>query len=309
MISNEILISIIIPYYNDKNNLLIKYATKLDKILNNLPVEIIYIDDGSTDKSYENLSNINLKSNLFRFIRLKKNNGPGIARNLGIKKSKGQYLIFLDSDDMLIKKGIQKLLEKVRYKKNFDLIFLNYIKKEIKQINLSKSNFTKKDLLKKYLRTELDMGPNFYLFRKKFIQSNKFYFKKGYYEDILFMLKVFTKMKRYSHFLFKVYIKNNNKNSITNNFSFKHLKDFNNACVSKKNYFLSNIDGNFEGINYNDLQFGLRGDYVFSQKILKKCRANYKKIELNKLFYKKIISDKFIPLTTYDKIVMKDLFN
>ena len=302
------LISFIIPFYNN-NNLLKKHAINLNQICKNIPVEIIYIDDGSTDKGYENLLKLNLENNLFKFLKLKNNCGPGIARNLGIKKSNGKYLIFLDTDDMVLKEGIYKLIKKIRNIKGCDLTFLNFKKKGVSQINLSKINFTKTSLLKKYLRTELDMGPNFYLFKKKFIQANKILFEKGYYEDILFMLKVFTKMKSHNRCLAKVYIKNNNKFSITNTFSFKHLKDFNNTAIAKKKYFFKNISGKFKSLKISDLQFGLRGDYVFSQKILKKCLANGVKIDFNRSFYKKIISDKILPLTTYDKVVMKELFN
>ena len=272
------------------------------------PVEFIYIDDGSTDGTYENLPKRYFYNNLFKFIKLKRNSGPGIARNYGLKKSQGKYVIFLDSDDMLIKNGIKRLLEVIQ-KKNYDIIYLNYKKKGFTQINLSRNNFTKEKILKKYLRTELDMGPNFYLFRKEFLVINKIFFKRGYYEDILFMLKVFTKMKIQGRCLFKAYIKNDNKFSITNTFSFRHVSDFNKACLLKKKYFFSNIRGSFKSINSSDLQFGLRGDYVFSNKILKKCSANRGKINFNRLFYRKIISNEFVPLTTYDKIVKKELFS
>ena len=47
-------------------------------------------------------------------------------------------------------------------------------------------------LVKKFLRTEFDMGSNFYLFKKKFLIDKKIFFKKGFFEDILFMLKVFN---------------------------------------------------------------------------------------------------------------------
>ena len=80
------------------------------------PVEFIYIDDGSTDGTYENLPKLYFYNNLFKFIKLKNNCGPGIARNHGLKKSQGKYVIFLDSDDMLIKNGIKKLLEEIQKK-------------------------------------------------------------------------------------------------------------------------------------------------------------------------------------------------
>tara|TARA_A100001011_G_scaffold108460_1_gene115071 strand:+ start:12199 stop:12396 length:198 start_codon:yes stop_codon:yes gene_type:complete len=61
---NKTLISFIIPFYYNKN-LLKKYAINLNLICKNIPVEIIYIDNGSTYKEYENLLKLNLENNLF----------------------------------------------------------------------------------------------------------------------------------------------------------------------------------------------------------------------------------------------------
>ena len=91
------------------------------------PVEFIYIDDGSTDGTYENLPKLYFYNNLFKFIKLKNNCGPGIARNHGLKKSQGKYVIFLDSDDMLIKNELKIR----RNTKKINIIYFNYKKKAL----------------------------------------------------------------------------------------------------------------------------------------------------------------------------------
>ena len=94
--SNFPKVSVIIPVYNSANYL----SQCLDSILNQTlkEIEIICVDDGSTDDS---LSILNKYSKLDNRIKiLKQNNkGGGIARNYGMSIAKGEYLIFLDSDD------------------------------------------------------------------------------------------------------------------------------------------------------------------------------------------------------------------
>lgn len=94
--SNFPKVSVIIPVYNSANYL----SQCLDSILNQTlkEIEIICVDDGSTDDS---LSILNKYSKLDNRIKiLKQNNkGGGIARNYGMSVAKGKYLSFLDSDD------------------------------------------------------------------------------------------------------------------------------------------------------------------------------------------------------------------
>ena len=89
-------VSVIIPVYNVE-----KYLAKcLDSLINQTlkDIEIICINDGSTDKSLEILNDYSLKDKRIRIFS-QHNQGPSIARNLGIAKAEGEYIIFVDSDD------------------------------------------------------------------------------------------------------------------------------------------------------------------------------------------------------------------
>jgi GT2 family glycosyltransferase len=92
--------SIIIVNFNGK-----KYAERcVESILNSSctnQLEIIVVDNGSTDDSAEYLSNIYQKYNLFHLIKLDKNYGPAFARNIGVINSRGNYIGFLDNDTVV----------------------------------------------------------------------------------------------------------------------------------------------------------------------------------------------------------------
>ena len=89
-------ISLIIPVYNVELYL----RKSLDSAINQTfkDVEIIAVNDGSTDSSYEILKEYKSKYNNIKVISIK-NSGLSNARNVGIRESKGEYLAFLDSDD------------------------------------------------------------------------------------------------------------------------------------------------------------------------------------------------------------------
>ena len=91
-------VSIIVPVYNVE-----KYLHRcVDSILLQTftDFELLLIDDGSTDKSVGICDKYALKDRRIRVFH-KKNGGVSSARNLGIKKSNGVYILFVDSDDYL----------------------------------------------------------------------------------------------------------------------------------------------------------------------------------------------------------------
>src|SRR5699024_2956211 len=91
------LVSIIVPIYNVENLL----EENLKSIIkqNNKEIEIILIDDGSTDESASIYSKYSYLKNL-RIIK-QKNRGVSAARNAGLKVAKGDYVVFIDPDDIV----------------------------------------------------------------------------------------------------------------------------------------------------------------------------------------------------------------
>ena len=119
-------ISIIVPVYNVE-----KYLKEcLDSLINQTleDIEIICINDGSTDNSLAILEEYQKKDSRIKVFS-QKNQGVSAARNLGIEKATGEYLTFLDSDDRL-ELNTCEILYKETIAKNSDFLFFirNHIK-------------------------------------------------------------------------------------------------------------------------------------------------------------------------------------
>jgi glycosyltransferase involved in cell wall biosynthesis len=89
------LVSIIIPCYNAERWVAAAIESALGQTYNN--VEVIVIDDGSTDRSLEVIKQFDQK---IRWLSIS-NRGPSAARNVGLKAAQGEWIQFLDADDLL----------------------------------------------------------------------------------------------------------------------------------------------------------------------------------------------------------------
>ncbi len=118
-------VSVIIPFFNRID--LLENAIESVLIQTHKNIEIILVDDGSND-NYQNLK-VKYKNNKkIVFYKLNKNKGASAARNVGIEKSKGDYIAFLDSDDLFLPTKItEQLAVMVASKINFS--HTSYIRK------------------------------------------------------------------------------------------------------------------------------------------------------------------------------------
>lgn len=93
----NIILSIIIPVYNVEKYL----CNCLDSIIsNNNNIEVILVDDGSTDSSAKICDDYSIKYKFIRSIH-SKNYGVAHARNVGLRLAKGEWISWVDSDDMV----------------------------------------------------------------------------------------------------------------------------------------------------------------------------------------------------------------
>jgi glycosyltransferase involved in cell wall biosynthesis len=102
-------LSIIVPIYNVENYLECCVDTLLCQDLDHCEYEIILVNDGSTDKSYEIAKSLVKRSKNIRLYS-QKNGGLSSARNTGMKYAMVRYVIFVDSDDFIEKNKLEKIL-------------------------------------------------------------------------------------------------------------------------------------------------------------------------------------------------------
>ena len=214
--------SFIVPVYNTE-----KYLKKcLDSLVNQTykDFEIIVVNDGSTDKSSNIISKYQKKYKNIIVID-KENEGLSMARNRGVQKSSGKYIIFVDSDDYVS----NKLLEEVD-KKIDDSDILRF------QIATEDEGYTKINEYHeegfesmcgydafKYLSSYHFVEPAWcYVIRKNYYIENKFSFKKGvYHEDFGLIPYVIYKARKVKSIDFIGYYYIQRNGSIMNNNDYK----------------------------------------------------------------------------------------
>ncbi len=102
-------VSVIIPLYNARDFLKFTIDSVLNQTLKNL--EVIVVDDCSTDGSLELCRELYGNNERVRIIQQPKNGGPGAARNTGIRSASGEYVAFVDSDDAILPDTLRNLFE------------------------------------------------------------------------------------------------------------------------------------------------------------------------------------------------------
>lgn len=120
-------VSIIIPVYNAEKLIHIPIKSLKKQTFKNF--EVILVNDGSTDNSYEVIKQLISDDDRFKIIT-QENSGPGEARNNGIKQAKGKYIGFIDSDDYFDKTFLEKMIKKLE-EDNSDIVICDTAKVDI----------------------------------------------------------------------------------------------------------------------------------------------------------------------------------
>ena len=199
------LISVIIPIYNTGDSA-VKLLNKLTKqSYENL--EIICVDDGSKDGSFNLVSEFIRQSklknkNLNMTILRQKNQGAAGARNLGLKKASGEYVTFIDSDDEVKKTHIEDLLKSLEKEPRNALSVCGYVYRRLRM--QTEKNFFTNEIwtgleevnFRAYILSLLASDGRMYaainkMFRLSVIKKAKIEFPVGwdFAEDTMFVLR------------------------------------------------------------------------------------------------------------------------
>lgn len=207
--NDSIDVSIIIPAYNSDKYIEKCLNTARKQTLKN--IEIICIDDASTDKTLEIINNhVRFDKRVCVFTNTT-NLGPGASRNIGIKHARGKYITFLDADDWLDENTLECVLKKSE-ENNLDLLLfklinMNNITKLLYKTETYSMNFLEKYYNRVFNHDDISANILFKipvtapgkLYLRSFLLENNIRFNETtMYEDNPFFIKTFLKARRVS---------------------------------------------------------------------------------------------------------------
>lgn len=170
------LISVIVPVYNAEQHLPQCLDSLLKQTYSN--IEVICIDDKSSDNSWISLSQYAQVDSRIIPIQLETNSGAGVARDTGIIKARGEFIMFVDADDFIENDHISCYVDIAN--KDTDIVLASYY---INKNNRDKLIPSPDSPYTSWLRT----SPCIRLYRTEFLRCNNINFRgERYYEDIVF---------------------------------------------------------------------------------------------------------------------------
>lgn len=288
-------VSIIVPVYNVENYL----SECLDSIISQSfdDIEIICINDGSTDDSLSVLENYASKDKRIKIIS-QENRGIGHARNRGLNISSGDYVLFVDSDDCIFSDTVESLYENA-VNNDSDLVLFKYaLSMDADRNSYSygfecRPNFPKgtdfnslsfdyKSIRNHVLNSFTNVWIAFY--KRDFLNGyDDFYFQENLaYEDVLYHLKSFLRAERISYIPRVFYFYRENPNSIMH--QPKHSFDIFTVIDSVKDFLLENdfYEEFKDEFDYFKIQHTLH--YVRctnSEEFFQKTKEEFSKISLS----------------------------
>lgn len=187
----NIWLSIIIPCYNVQDYILKTLSSVLSQT--DSCYEIIIVDDGSYDSTYEIVYNKLRNQSNCKIIR-QDNSGVSSARNAGLYHAVGKYIYFLDGDDIID----EKFIESIKFNlQNEDIAIVGY-SKEINHKKQSYVPFIAKNYIQEYLSGKLYICMSSIIFKKELLIDNSIIFNESthYSEDREFIAKALYKAER-----------------------------------------------------------------------------------------------------------------
>ena len=223
-------LSVIIPVYNAENTLI----RAIDSVLNQKwdgniseDIEIILVDDCSTDNSNKIMAQYSKKYNNIKCFTTEKNTGyPSAGRNIGIKVSNSSYIMFMDNDDEYCEDMCQTLFDVIS-KKHADVVTCNWyniVDEKVNKMNLELNSVETDD---KYI-TFNSFDPIFinewwpwkYIYKKSLLIDNNIFFPEKVCEDVFFLGNVLLNMEKIIYikdfYGYKRHFKSDSLSSVSN---------------------------------------------------------------------------------------------
>lgn len=280
-------VSVIIPIYNAYKYLSICLDSIIAQTYDNM--EIIVVDDKSSDKSLVLLKKYKQKFKHFKIIPLKKNQGVSHARNTGIEAATGDYLFFIDSDDFIDRDAISKMVG-VAKEHDADVVDterLFWYKRGDKILTFTEERRLKEDLVLGSIdKDERSLTKPRYvtgkLYKRSVIGDIRFDENIRCYEDALFNHQIKGQFKNYVYAKGVFYHYLQRPSSLINTISINHM-DY--VYAGKK------IKELYEQNEYYHLDIKSIVDNIIMEDIIVILSIKIPKMKLSKMRKKKCVKD------------------
>lgn len=268
-------ISIIIPIYNSKVFLDRCLRSVLQQTMKD--IEIICIDDCSSDDSHLVVEKYIKQDSRIRLIRHKKNKGSGAARNTGILEAKADYIASVDSDDY-IKPEMMKVLWDASSHGKSDVVCCGFDRINGAGDTINSFKLSKRTIINNNNNIDIFTltNPAFWnkLWKKAlFFDNNIFFPIQLYYEDLATVPRLIAKSHLIKTIDEKLYCYQVRSGSVTTTYSLKHIRDYfkvfdilrgfleeENLFIRYKGDFLNLIDRNLYSHSKNILATDMQED-------------------------------------------------
>ncbi|KDE41136.1 Glycosyltransferase [Nitrincola lacisaponensis] len=265
--------SIIIPAFNSE-----KYIGRcLNSILkqNSTEYEVIVVNDGSEDDTLNEIKKFEESLN----IKIINNNNQGVscARNIGLDNSKGQYVIFIDSDDYILP-GYLEYLNKLVANKEYDCIFLNYNLGVLGKIHEREScvfqisgDVSNEKTMEMFLEGKISNSPWDKVFNKRTLKEIRFCPGITVGEDALFCCQVLSESSENYIVDKSFYVYMQDTSGVTQRkFTAKKLNDISDVMIKIGKI----IDLSVYKKKYHLMVFNQMVGYIFNRRFLSNILSN-----------------------------------
>lgn len=213
---NNIYLSIIIPAYNCE-----KYIEKCIKSIIEQKddlIEIIIINDGSTDNTLQICEELATKYNNIKLIN-QENKGVSYARNIGIENANGKYVMFVDSDDYLVENSLEAVKQLLT--KDIDVLRCSYIVNGKKEMIFTKKTF---DMYEFFQKTNQNVVWG-QAIKRELLNDIRFNEEIFYGEDLLFNCQLYKKCKNIKYTDIVLYNYRQSVDSVSRNYKNSKVKN------------------------------------------------------------------------------------
>lgn len=233
------LLSIILPVYKVEDYIRACLVSIFKQGLSDTVFEVILVNDGTPDNSIGVISDIIEQHNNIMVIN-QDNKGVSCARNVGLKSAQGEYIYFMDPDDLLFDNSLSVLLPKA-VTLSVDVLMADYIKfndgEDISSLVYPGPQLCKEERksgIESYLE---DLSPyECYiwrmLLRREFLINNKIDFKPFWYEDTLFCQECLLKAGTCLKVDYRLYVYRLHKGSFTSSMNLNKMLDLNSSLAA-----------------------------------------------------------------------------